>query len=45
MLWFNYIISTWNTLFLIWNSNPEFQKSVKELNEKIGVVTDDLKVK
>lgn len=27
------------------NSNPEFQKSVKELNEKIGVVTDDLKVK
>lgn len=33
------------SLFWIYDSNPEFQQSVKELNEKIGVVKEDLKVR
>jgi hypothetical protein len=45
MVWSQIYYFQPGTLFFYLNSNPEFQKSVKELNEKIGVVADDLRVK
>lgn len=37
----------WSLKFCYWivDSNPEFQQQVKELNKKIGGVTEDLKMR